>query len=312
MERAVRRITKIAAGSAAAIVLAPVLAVAIAWATRLSWLPHAISDAPNAGKTSEALVHSARAATSRELRVDVGPPPATLSIAVLDPARPPKGTIFVLHGIRDQKRSMLGIGQTFANAGYRAVLVDSRGHGESTGDYLSFGSREGHDLVQIADHLAKDGLLEAPIGVYGPSYGGSCALQFAKNDPRVRAVVTVATFKSMRDIVPLYTARIAPSWFVTRHDIDEAIDRAGTLGAFDPNESDSTVAIAQTKAQVLLLHGRADAHIPWQHGEALHAAAPDHSHLVIVEDRDHGTIMSDGTVVRESVAWFNRWLGNPN
>jgi pimeloyl-ACP methyl ester carboxylesterase len=295
-----------------AVALAAALSVTIllVWATRSRWLPHAIADAPNAGKTSEALVRHAHAATMRELRVDVGPPAATLAIAIAEPAsRPVRGTVVVLHGIRDSKTSMLGLGRSFSDAGYRAVLVDLRGHGESTGDYLSFGAREGRDLVQVVERLTTEGLLALPLGVYGPSYGGAAALQLARHEPRVRAIVTVATFTRMRDIVPLYAARVAPSWFVTRRDLDDAMDRAGAHGGFRPDDSDSVAAISETKAQVLLLHGRADANIPWQHGEALHSAAPTHSRLIVVEGKDHGSIMSDETATRESLAWFDRWLG---
>jgi fermentation-respiration switch protein FrsA (DUF1100 family) len=118
----------------------------------------------------------------------------------------------------------------------------------------------------------------------------------------VRAVVAVATFTRMRDVVPLYAARIAPTWLLPASDVSHAIDRAGTLGDFRPDDADSVLSIAATEAEVLLLHGCDDAHIPWQHGQALHDAAPLHSELVVVDGCDHDTIM------RDSIAWFERWL----
>ncbi|HVH41023.1 MAG TPA: alpha/beta fold hydrolase [Labilithrix sp.] len=303
-----RKTRNIVAGT----ILAQVVVVLGAWLARASWLPHAIAQAPNAGKTFEALARNApHADGARELRVEVGPPAASLSIAVLDPPSYPRATIFVLHGIRDRKTSMMGFGRSLSNAGYRAVLVDLRGHGQSTGEWLSFGDREGRDLMQVADLLATRGLLALPLGVYGPSYGGAAGLQLARRDPRVRAVVTVATFTRMKDIVPLYGERVVPTWFVTRSDMFRAIDRAGVLGAFDPDGSDSVAAIAATKAHVLLFHGRADANIPWQHAESLHGAAPDHSTLRLIDGRDHSTIMSDETVMQESLAWFARWVAEP-
>jgi pimeloyl-ACP methyl ester carboxylesterase len=217
----------------------------------------------------------------------------------------------VLHGIRDSKRSMTGMGRAFTEAGYRDVLVDLRGQGQSTGDWLSFGAREGRDLTQVIDALAAQGLLTLPLGIFGPSYGGAVALQLARHDPREVAVVTVATFTRMSDVVPLYAERVVPSWLITREDMGRAMDRAGTLGEFRPEDADSIAAIAATRAHVLLLHGRADRHIPWQHSEALHEAAPDRSRLLIVEGKDHLTIMNDATMTRESVAWFDRWLVAP-
>lgn len=289
----------------------------VGWATRARWLPFAIAGAPNAGKTVAELDRDVRlapavAGVSRDLRIDVGagtPEPASLSVRLLVAgATPPRGTVFVLHGIRDSKSSMLGTGAAFARAGYRVALVDARGQGRSTGDWLSFGAREGSDLKEVADALAARGELAMPIGVYGPSYGGAVALQMARRDPRVRAVVTVATFTRMSDIVPLYAERIVPTWLVTRADIGTAIDRAGVLGGFRPADADSIAAIAATDAQVLLIHGRADGNIPWQHGQALHDQATDRSRLLVIDGRDHRTIMSDAKALEESVAWFERWL----
>ena len=124
----------------------------------------------------------------------------------------------------------------------------------------------------------------------------------------MRAVVTVATFTRMNEIVPLYTSRLLPAWFVSRADVEAALVRAGALGDFRPEEADSVAAIGRTTASVLLLHGRADDNVPAQHSEALHAAAPSHSRLLLVDGRDHRTIMGDETVARESLAWLTDHL----
>lgn len=301
------------------LVLVLLVMLLAAWATRARWLPYAIAGAPNAGKTpthldeDDSLPASAMGG-SRDLRVEVGRPAASLSVRILEPAgdsaTAPRGTIFVLHGIRDSKRSMGGVGEAFRRAGYRAVLVDLRGHGQSTGDWLSFGDREGRDLKEVADALAVEGVLALPLGVYGPSYGGAAALQMARRDPRVKAVVTVATYTRMRDIIPLYAERVAPRWLLTNADVSAAMDRAGVLGDFHPDDADSVAAIASTTAEVLLIHGRADANIPWQQSESLQDASRSHSRLLVLEGLDHRTIMSDATVVRESVAWFDRYLSH--
>jgi pimeloyl-ACP methyl ester carboxylesterase len=293
-----------------------VLALVI-WAMRARWLPFAIAAAPNAGKTVAELDRGAPLApavalVSRDLRIEVGagtPEPASLSVRLLETnATPPRGTIFVFHGIRDSKSSMLATGASFARAGFRVVLVDARGQGRSTGEWLSFGAREGIDMKEVADTLAARGELSLPVGAYGPSYGGAVALQMARRDARVRAVVTVATFTRMTEVVPLYAERIVPTWLVTRADVSTAMARAGALGGFRPEEADSVAAIAATDAQVLVMHGRADGNIPWEHGETLHGAAPDRSRLIVIDGKDHRTIMSDAKVLEESVDWFQRWL----
>ena len=189
----------------------------------------AIVTAPNAGKPGPSSTQPG------ELRVDVGGPSrpsrtaATLSVEIAGPASP-RGTVFVLHGIRDSKASMRGWGEMLARAGYRAVLVDSRGHGRSTGDWLTYGVNESRDLAQVLDLLASRGQVAGEVGVMGISYGAATAIQWAGLDARVKAVIAVAPFASLRDVVPGYSPVPLPDAFLRR-----AIDLAGLRGGFDPD-----------------------------------------------------------------------------
>jgi len=261
---------------------------------------------------------------TRQLRFSVGRPEVSLSVWIIDPSRykdaadsaesgQPLGTILVFHGIQDQKSSMLGIGQSLAEAGYRAVLIDSRGHGRSTGQWLTFGVHEARDYSELLDRLDDMKLLAGPVGVYGVSYGGSSALQLAGIDPRVKAVVTVSAFTSMRDVVPRHVRIYAPvvGWFMSNKSIQQCVTRAGEIAGFNPDDSSPLHAIARSNAHVLLIHGADDWRIPPSHAEALHRAAMDRSEVLIVSKADHGSIMSDpnGELTRRTAAWFARWLG---
>lgn len=258
----------------------------------------------------------ARLGVDHALRIEVGPPPATLSAWILDPKSEeraaPRGTILLLHGIRDGKRSMLGLARTFAAAGWRAVALDLRGHGRSSGEWLTFGVTESSDLSKVADALEVRGLVAGGVGAFGHSYGGAVAIQWAAVDPRVKAVVAVAAFTSLREVVPRYLRRYLPlvGASISRARIDEVIERAGSLAGFDPSAASPLEAIARTRAPVLLVHGRDDRKIPCRHSEALHAAAGDRGRLILLDREGHDSIARDrtGLVARESAAWFERWL----
>ena len=94
--------------------------------------------------------------SSGKLRIPVDVD-VTNSIAIADPPRA-RGTVFVLYGVRDSKKSMRRWGDVVVGAGYRAMLVDLRGHGSSTGHVLSYGAREAEDLRRALDHLEARGL----------------------------------------------------------------------------------------------------------------------------------------------------------
>ncbi len=202
-----------------------------------AWMPTAIAYAPNFGKSAELTEATnsdlpACSGVSRQLRVVVGPPQASLSIWVMENSlnlRKPKGTVLLLHGIRDSKLSMIGVGRMLAESGYRALLADLRGHGRSSGDWLTYGVVDSRDLVQVLDHLATQALLDEPVGVFGCSYGAATSIQWAARDPRVKSVVAVAPFTTLYDAVTSFTRQFAPVWLVSKETISGAVAEAGRL-----------------------------------------------------------------------------------
>src|SRR6185369_13443309 len=112
-------------------------------------------------------------------------PPATV---------PDRGTVFLLHGYSIQKETMAPWAFVLAQAGYRVVLLDLRGHGQSTGKTFSCGKYETSDLVQVLDYFDAKGICCVKVGVLGISFGADLALQWAARDARVAAVVAIAAY----------------------------------------------------------------------------------------------------------------------
>jgi pimeloyl-ACP methyl ester carboxylesterase len=250
----------------------------------------------------------------QQFRVDVGPPDASLAVSVIEPSdtQDPRGTILVLHGVWNRSFWMLPTARMLADAGFRAVLVDLRGHGKSTGQWLTYGSQEAQDLSQVIDELERRRLVHGRLGVYGISYGATTSIHLAGIDNRVRVVVAVAPFSSMRDVVSDYSRTILPGVerLISDDDLQNAVDAAGLKGNFDPDLSSALEAIQRTNAQVLILHGTDDWLVPPYHALRLHEAAPERSELVFVPKTGHIKIWFDPTreVAVHSRNWFTRWL----
>lgn len=174
--------------------------------------------------------YDAKLATGLPTRtIEVGPPAAALHVIFIEPAnysllidsmdrhhgrkeqtvvslrvqlpgeplpgpRPPKGTVVFLHGYGVDSDSLLPWALTVAEAGYRAVLVDLRGHGQSTGKRIYFGVVETGDLRELLASLVRTGDVAGPVAVMGESFGAALALRWAADDPRVRAVVALAPY----------------------------------------------------------------------------------------------------------------------
>jgi len=279
-------------------------------------IAYAIVTAPNHGRAVIAdppARELERHDVDRQLRINVGPPGASLSVWVIEPdlATPPTGTVFVLHGIQDRKTSQVGVGQQLSLAGYRAVLVDLRGHGASTGDWMTYGVRESSDMKQTLDALSAQGLVSGNVGVVGFSYGGATAIQWAAIDPRVRAVVAVAPFRSLQDIAPIYLEKFAVGWFMSDQTERDALERAGQLADFDPGQASPVQAVAATDAAVLLVHSKRDERVPHFHSMDIHDAAGGPVELLLINEGSHQSTTdgSDMVAGRRILDWLDRWLG---
>ncbi len=273
---------------------------------------YAIAYAPNGGGIgNERVPLGPPPDGATELHVSVGPPAATLGAWVLPPkASNARGTIILLHGVRLDRRSLLGLGERFSEAGYRAVLVDLRGHGESSGKHLTYGQVEAHDVSQLLDTVeARYG--RSPTGVFGYSYGGAVAVHVAEDDRRVSAVVAASSFASMRRVVVDYEHRFLPalSPWIPGSWLDAAVNDAGRLGDFDPDSSPERAA-AHAQASLLFIHGGADTQVPPEHAAILERAAGPSAEISILPGETHESVLADrnGRVQARALDFFARHL----
>jgi pimeloyl-ACP methyl ester carboxylesterase len=225
------------------------------------------------------------------VKVDAGDG-AVIAGWVLEPKLAPgetvKGTVLVLHGFLGNRVFVRSTAEKFAEAGYRAVLIDLRGHGDSTGRHVSFGVFESRDMVQVLDYLQKHGLAGETVGVYGTSLGAAVGILWSAIDPRVKAVVAIAPFTNLREEAPYFLKNMLPlpGAFISEKDMTEILARAAEIAHFNPDDASPLDAIKRSHAKILLIHGTPDRIIPVEHSRRLHAAAPG-SELVILNLAGH-------------------------
>jgi alpha-beta hydrolase superfamily lysophospholipase len=272
-------------------------------------LAFAIVVAPNCFKANPASNEAvSRGTTVRQREAGVA--------SILEPESPARGTIVLLHGVRMQRQALQSTAEAFVEAGYRAILVDLRGHGESGGRFLTYGVRESQDVSRLLDEVESRHLLQAPVGAYGFSYGGAVAIQLASRDRRIRAVTAVSTFSNVEQVVSDYARRYFPllGGHVPEPIIRSAVAEAGAIAGFEPREADARDAAARARVPLLLMHGASDEQVRPYHSQALSRAAGDRATLIILPGETHASMLADeiNVVRRRSVEWFEHWLGSPS
>ncbi|HEU4578721.1 MAG TPA: alpha/beta fold hydrolase [Polyangiaceae bacterium] len=250
---------------------------------------------------------------ARRVETSVGPPSATLASWWLEPrAAPARGTILLLHGVRMDRSSLISAGIAFHQAGYRSILVDLRGQGESSGRYLTYGALEAPDLSELLDSFSTRGVPLGNVGVFGFSYGAAVALDLGARDQRVCAVVAAAPFASLREVVVDYRHKYLPAAFnlIPQRWFDAAIDDAAWLAAFNPDQSSPSLAVSRSRAHQLLLHGTSDTQVPLRHSVALSSLAGRRAELRTIAGAEHYDLPRGAQVEDEALRWFERWLAS--
>ncbi len=173
--------------------------------------------------------------------------------------------------------------------GYNVLLTDLRGHGESGGDFVTYGLLEKEDIANALESARQRYSLDPErIGIHSCSAGSAVALEFAANRPAVRAIWLESPFAEPREMarhylsvftgVPSFLLGLTARWAVAR-----AVARvqrelpAGSGRGFD--EVSPLRAVARVRAPVLLVFGTRDRLVPPRFVERLAEALPPGSEV---------------------------------
>lgn len=304
--------------------LPPVLCIAVTGCA--SWIAGQIARAPGPGNTNYVVSAESRERFAvdygfGQIAIETGPPRASLTVTIIqprdygleydfqgydddtidlefrlkDPAtlpparRVPSGTVIVLPGMLQSRYTMTFWGIGLAQRGYRVVLVDLRGHGDSTGRHLTYGVVEARDTLQVVETLESLGIAERPLALMGASYGAVTALMAAAKTDDISAVVAFAPFTDAPSSIEHLARTLFPYlfWAVSDETMAEAIDRASTLAGVDLRTARAIESVARIEAPVLFVHGREDTWVPPANSLALYRAANGSASLMVIPGAGH-------------------------
>mgnify|MGYP001160460605 CR=1 FL=1 len=193
-------------------------------------------------------------------------------------AQPP--LVILLPGLDSTKEEFFNWENVFLKRGLATLSLDGPGQGE-TGYHSHIRPDYNVAVSTLLDWLAvRTDLNLARVGLVGVSMGGYYAPRVAAFEPRIRAVAAIGgpyNFGECWDQLPQLTRET----FV--HHAGAANEAEGRERALQL----SLAGVAERISQPLLVvFGKLDRLIPWQHAERLAAEAP-HAELVMYPDGNH-------------------------
>jgi uncharacterized protein len=123
---------------------------------------------------------------------------AMLSAWWLRPSMPNGDCVIVLHGIGDSRGGSAGFAPIFLDRGYSVLLPDSRAHGASGGEFVTYGLIEKYDVIEWASWMTRAGCRR--VYGLGESLGASVLIEATAVRPVFAAIVAECPFADLRDI----------------------------------------------------------------------------------------------------------------
>ncbi len=215
---------------------------------------------------------------------------AVLKAWYVRPAKFNGSVVLMTHGITDNREGVAGYSTIFLDQGYAVLLPDARAHGESGGEFATYGVREADDLHRWVSFLYKHDKEHGPphcVYGFGESYGAALLLQSLAAEPRYCALAVEDSFSSAREMSyervsgPLHVG----DWFgrtVGQPVILTARAYARLRYGIDLLQPSPLEAIRHSRVPILLIHGAEDRSINPRHAAMLAAAGTGHVQLWLV------------------------------
>lgn len=152
------------------------------------------------------------------------------------------------------------------------LMIDLRGHGESSDARFSFGINESRDVLGGVDFLRERGFQPGHIGLLGASMGAATSLFAAAAEPAIGAVVEDCGYA---DFAPLVTASWRdrtglPDFFMPSAFLFSRFALGVDLQGIRPVSAISLIG----PRPVLIIHSEQDQTVPVSHAGQLKQALP--------------------------------------
>ncbi|WP_323844476.1 alpha/beta hydrolase [Microbulbifer magnicolonia] len=215
-----------------------------------------------------------------------------------------RGEVVLIHGFRASKEFMVNSALYFRFLGFKVLVPDLLGHGES-GGRLSFGIRDGEVLNEL---LNSHHATTHPLFIVGNSMGSITAVELARKRDDISGLILQAPMIVFDEAAANYANAYSP--FLSLLLSDKSIRRGATqalqAAEVSLDQTDIRPAVSQSRIPVLILASSEDPVAPFSHFENL--SNPSLS-VHDIRGRSHPGMAVIGQQDNEDI---QRWLKSTN
>ncbi|AZK44856.1 alpha/beta hydrolase [Paenibacillus lentus] len=214
-----------------------------------------------------------------------------LSGYVLENFPDSKQWVIIVHGYTVSLHVSAQYVDMFQEEGFNVLLIDQRRHGNSEGEYTTYGYHEKHDVqtwvTWLLDHYGRDLI----IGLHGQSFGGGTVLEYLSiAHPNVKFVIADCPYSDLTELMT-YQLRVLnkiPA-FPFLPLIDRRLERKA---GFRLKQVSPLKTVEQSTIPVMFVHGTQDDYVPTHMSKDLYEHKPEPKKLLLIEGAQHADAYS--------------------
>jgi uncharacterized protein len=229
------------------------------------------------------------------------------------PAENAKRAVVLVHG-KDSNRATAFAGRFVELAaalhqrGFTVLMIDLRGHGESSAARFTFGLYERRDVIGAVAYLqSKQPLAPGNIGVLGVSMGAAAGIGALHDDSTIGALVADCSYAEVYPLMQMHWSEASrlPEFF-----LPGALLAGRMLTGVDLVQARPVAEVGKIEQPVLIIHGDADSFTPIEQGRQLAAAAPQAEYWEVPgADHSRAYATNPSAYIERVVAFFEQALG---
>lgn len=204
---------------------------------------------------------------------------------------PTKNSVVIVHGIKGTRWESMKYADLYLDKGFNVLVYDSRYHGLTGGNDVTFGYCEKYDLDRCIDWLYKKNN-GGIIGAHGESLGAATILlhsQLNLNKNRVKFYVADCPYSDLKELL-IY--RMNKDLHISNRIISNAlIFYSGTCAlirsGFTYNKVSPINAIKNVETPIMFIHGDIDYFIPKKMSEDMYKEKSGPKELYIAPAAGH-------------------------
>jgi len=199
-----------------------------------------------------------------------------------------KKAVIIGHGYKGTGITMSNYAHMFYDLGFNVLMPDDRGHGDSDGDYISFGWLDRLDYLQWLDKIIAELGTDSELLLFGTSMGGA-TVSLVAGEPtiptQVKAIVADCSYTSLDDELSYLIRKL---YHLPRNPI---VPMASFINyrrlGYPLKVVNVTKALTHNRRPLFVIHGAADDYVPTWMAQRNYAASTGPKDLWIVPDAIH-------------------------